>query len=312
MFKAPSAEPDFTDENLRAHIKPVWHTLVKGQHKEKMGGLNSAPPRAKHSKRLWKHVSKIRPRNSGDLFSFSGYWCKTAVKCQVRTPSVRPFRFTVYLPLCCNWCCQWTLKLIETDLSLISEAAGFLKVEDRLVRSLLPHLFPLLFSPAACRCLALPAGCGGWRWGTAWRMATVARVTSDSANLMCCHGEPCAPPPLHLPYSLPSYLPQKKLCVLMVFWCKLWRGKMVFPLPLPASPSATGAAPPPAACLSQRAVKLAREEALASANYVLIIGNVLANQGLELCGEEECACRGERWIERKRWREGEGNQRRPS
>lgn len=67
---------------------------------------------------------------------------------------------------------------------------------------------------------------------------------------------------------------------------------MVFPLLLPASPSATGAAPPPAACLSQRAVKLAREEALASANYVLIIGNVLANQGLELCREEECVCVG--------------------
>lgn len=71
----------------------------------------------------------------------------------------------VYLPLCCNWRCQWTLKLIETDLSLISEAAGFLKVEDRLVRSLLPHLFPFYFRPlpvAVSLCLrAVVGGDGG-------------------------------------------------------------------------------------------------------------------------------------------------------
>ncbi|KAI4895177.1 hypothetical protein NFI96_005330 [Prochilodus magdalenae] len=37
---------------------------------------------------------------------------------------------------------------------------------------------------------------------------------------------------------------------------------------------------PPAAWLSQRAAKLARKEVCTSANYILIIGNVLANQGL--------------------------------
>lgn len=45
-------------------------------------------------------------------------------------------------------------------------------------------------------------------------------------------------------------------------------------------PSAAGAWVPPTACLSQRAWKLAGEEVLACANYILIIGNVLANQAL--------------------------------
>lgn len=121
------------------------------------------------------------------------------------------------------------------------------------------------------------------------------------------------PRPPSFSLSLSSYLPQKKLRVLMVFWCKPWRGKMVFPLLLPASPSATGAAPPPAACLSQRAAKLAREEALASANYVLIIGNVLANQGLELPLSAlrkggVCVLR---WIEEER-RTERGSENRPS
>ncbi len=48
----------------------------------------------------------------------------------------------VYLPLCCNWHCQRTLKLIETDLSLITEAAGVRKVDDRLVLSLSLSLHP--------------------------------------------------------------------------------------------------------------------------------------------------------------------------
>lgn len=51
-------------------------------------------------------------------------------------------------------------------------------------------------------------------------------------------------------------------------------------LPLHPPPSAAGAWVPPTACLSQRAWKLAGEEVLACANYILIIGNVLANQAL--------------------------------
>jgi len=55
---------------------------------------------------------------------------------------------------------------------------------------------------------------------------------------------------------------------------------MVSPLPPHPPPSAAGAWVPPTACLSQRAWKLAGEEVLACANYILIIGNVLANQAL--------------------------------
>lgn len=56
--------------------------------------------------------------------------------------------------------------------------------------------------------------------------------------------------------------------------------KWFSPLPLHPPPSAAGAWVPPTACLSQRAWKLAWEEVLACANYILIIGNVLANQAL--------------------------------
>lgn len=56
--------------------------------------------------------------------------------------------------------------------------------------------------------------------------------------------------------------------------------KRFSPLPLHPAPSAAGAWVPPTACLSQRAWKLAGEEVLACANYILIIGNVLANQAL--------------------------------
>lgn len=56
--------------------------------------------------------------------------------------------------------------------------------------------------------------------------------------------------------------------------------KWFSPLPLHPPPSVAGAWVPPTACLSQRAWKLAREEVLACANYILIIGNVLANQAL--------------------------------
>lgn len=53
-----------------------------------------------------------------------------------------------------------------------------------------------------------------------------------------------------------------------------------FPLLLVhAPPSAAGAWEPPTACLSQHVWKLAGEEVHACANYILIIGNVLANQG---------------------------------
>ncbi len=231
----------------------------------------------------------------------------------------------VYLPLCCNWHCQRTLKLIETDLSLITEAAGVRKVDDRLVLSLslsLPPsllLFPMLFSLSAVTlslslCLrAMVGGSGGQL--EEWQPLPGSALT---VPIWCAATESYVP---HLPrppsssLSLSSYLPQKKLCVLMVFWCKPWRGKMVFPLLLPASPSATGAAPPPAACLSQRAVKLAREEALASANYVLIIGNVLANQGLELpfsaLRKGGVCVRVLKWIEEERRTES-GSKNRPS
>lgn len=56
--------------------------------------------------------------------------------------------------------------------------------------------------------------------------------------------------------------------------------KWFSPLPVHPPPSAAGAWVPPTACLSQRAWKLAGEEVLACANYILIIGNVLANQAL--------------------------------
>lgn len=56
--------------------------------------------------------------------------------------------------------------------------------------------------------------------------------------------------------------------------------KWFSPLPLHPPPSAAGAWVPPTACLSQRVWKLAGEEVLACANYILIIGNVLANQAL--------------------------------
>lgn len=62
----------------------------------------------------------------------------------------------------------------------------------------------------------------------------------------------------------------------MVFWCNQSHGKRVF-YSLPESFSICcwdlGSA-----CLSQHAWKLAGEEGLACANYILIIGNVLANQ----------------------------------
>ena len=71
--------------------------------------------------------------------------------------------------------------------------------------------------------------------------------------------------------------------------------KCFFPLPLPALPSAAGARAPPTTCLSQCAWKLAGEEALAGANYILIIRNVLANQGLIAILEPRAPpCRAER------------------
>lgn len=71
--------------------------------------------------------------------------------------------------------------------------------------------------------------------------------------------------------------------------------KWFFPLPLPALPSAAGARAPPTTCLSQCAWKLAGEEALAGANYILIIRNVLANQGLIAIFEPRAPpCRAER------------------
>ncbi len=124
----------------------------------------------------------------------------------------------VYLPLCCNWHCQRTLKLIETDLSLITEAAGVRKVDDRLVLSLslsIPPSLPYAISLSAVTLsLSLSAGYGGWQWGTAWRMATIARVSSDSANLMRCHGKLRAPPPSSpLILSLPLLLPPTEKAV---------------------------------------------------------------------------------------------------
>lgn len=55
---------------------------------------------------------------------------------------------------------------------------------------------------------------------------------------------------------------------------------MVFYPPAASPPSAAGALVPAIACLSQRVWKLAGEEVFACANYILIIGNVLANQAL--------------------------------
>lgn len=66
----------------------------------------------------------------------------------------------------------------------------------------------------------------------------------------------------------------------MGFWCKQSHGKMVFSPPAASSSICCWAWVPPTARLSQRAWKLAGEEVLACANYILIIGNVLANQAL--------------------------------
>lgn len=48
-----------------------------------------------------------------------------------------------------------------------------------------------------------------------------------------------------------------------------------------------------AACLSQHALKLAGEEALSCANYILIIGNVLANQASIAISEAVSSSRAE-------------------
>lgn len=64
-----------------------------------------------------------------------------------------------------------------------------------------------------------------------------------------------------------------------------------FPLPLPLPPSAAGLKAQPAACLSQHVLKLAGEEALSCANYILIIGNVLANQALIAISESVSSSR---------------------
>ena len=64
-----------------------------------------------------------------------------------------------------------------------------------------------------------------------------------------------------------------------------------FPLPLPLPPSAAGRKAQPAACLSQHVLKLAGEEALSCANYILIIGNVLANQALIAISESVSSSR---------------------
>lgn len=103
-------------------------------------------------------------------------------------------------------------------------------------------------------------------------MAAIARVSSDSANLMCCR------PGLLISSSL-QLLPDIAVSSdgILMQTVTLQNGST---LPLHLPPSATGALVLPTACLSQHVWKLAGEEGLACANYILIIGNVLANQAL--------------------------------
>lgn len=83
------------------------------------------------------------------------------------------------------------------------------------------------------------------------------------------------------PHSLLLTAPSRYSCASWWFSdANSHMAKWFSPLLLHPPPSAAGAWVPPTACLSQRAWKLAGEEVLACANYILIIGNVLANQAL--------------------------------
>ena len=104
-------------------------------------------------------------------------------------------------------------------------------------------------------------------------MVTTASAGSDSVYSMCRHQQ------LLIPSSL-QFLPDIAACPDGFLMQTVRMAKMVFYLPVHLPPSAAGAWVAQAACLSQRAWKLAGEEGLACANYILIIGNVLANQAL--------------------------------
>lgn len=82
----------------------------------------------------------------------------------------------------------------------------------------------------------------------------------------------------------------KELNTLMVLRCKNLIVKWVSSPPASASICCWAEAQP-AACLSQHVLKLAGEEVLSCANYILIIGNVLANQALIAISESASSSR---------------------
>lgn len=93
---------------------------------------------------------------------------------------------------------------------------------------------------------------------------------------------------------LPS---RRELNTLMVWWCKKnLIVKWVSSPPASASICCWAEAQP-AACLSQHVLKLAGEEVLSCANYILIIGNVLANQALIAISESASSSRVKRLSE---------------
>lgn len=99
------------------------------------------------------------------------------------------------------------------------------------------------------------------------------RGQSDSANLMCCHQGPSrrrAP-----------------------WWFRDANSRIAkwFSSPAASASICCWAEAQPAACLSQHVLKLAGEEALSCANYILIIGNVLANQALIAISESVSSSR---------------------
>lgn len=106
-------------------------------------------------------------------------------------------------------------------------------------------------------------------------MAAIATVRYDSANLMCCHQGPSK-----------SRAPW--------WFCDAnRRSAKWFSSPAASASICCWAEAQPAACLSQHGIKLAGEEALSCANYILIIGNVLANQALIAISEPVSSSRAE-------------------
>lgn len=130
-------------------------------------------------------------------------------------------------------------------------------------QSLIPPPRPQRVKPANCPAVLLGQH-EGW---------LPLRGQSDSANLMCCHQGPSrrrAP-----------------------WWFRDANSRIAkwFSSPAASASICCWAEAQPAACLSQHVLKLAGEEALSCANYILIIGNVLANQALIAISESVSSSR---------------------